>query len=250
MNDQQIFGDEDLTAYLDGEADTSLAQRIEAALAVDRDLAVRLESLSIDVAAIKGTFDSLLTEAPAPPTTIVNAPGRQSDGAGFQFRAVAGIALVCLSVGGYFGSTFQKNNETWQEYAAAYHSLYVTNTLSNVQKPVAVSRRDLGRVAELLGKEIDFDIVSGLDQLDYKRAQMLGFDGKPLVQIAFMTKQGAPVALCIYPAPDGVAQPMASERMLGMSSAAWIHDGFEYLLVGGTDDALIESAAGTIRELL
>ena len=250
MSEHRTFSNEELTAYLDGEADVHLVQEIDDALAVDSGLVDQLQNISIDVQAIKGTFDAVLAESPAAPPVLRAEVADKSGGKWLGLRAAAGIALVCLSVGGYLGTAFQKADETWQGYAAAYHSLYVTNTLSEVRQPLNVSKHDLSRASDLLGKSINFDVVSGVQGLEYKRAQVLGFEGRPLVQIAFMTQQGAPVALCVYPKTHDAIQPMSQQRMLGMSSATWSRDGFEYLLVGSTDDTLIERAANALKELL
>ena len=59
------FTDEDLTAYLDGEADEPLTRRIDAALSQDPELVKRMEALMVPMGAIQDAF-ALERIAPGP----------------------------------------------------------------------------------------------------------------------------------------------------------------------------------------
>lgn len=85
--------------------------------------------------------------------------------------------------------------------------------------------------------------LAPVEQLDYKRAQILSFEGRPLIQLAFLSKVGAPVALCILQSYDGQESSPGFSEMRGMSSASWSKDGYEYLLIGGNDNSLIKQVA-------
>ncbi|MEO0380352.1 MAG: transcriptional regulator, partial [Pseudomonadota bacterium] len=67
MNTPRAFSDEDLTAFLDGEADATLEAEIVAALETDEELGARMAGLELPMDAIKGAFDSMLDTAPAMP---------------------------------------------------------------------------------------------------------------------------------------------------------------------------------------
>jgi len=60
------FSDEDLTAFLDGEADANLSEAIESALIEDGVLSQRLADLHLDKDDLKAAFDDLLETAPQP----------------------------------------------------------------------------------------------------------------------------------------------------------------------------------------
>ena len=60
------FSDEDLTAFLDGEADSELNASITAAIEVDANLGARLASLDLPIAAIRSSYDCLLYTSPSP----------------------------------------------------------------------------------------------------------------------------------------------------------------------------------------
>ena len=64
-----------------------------------------------------------------------------------------------------------------------------------------------------------------------------------LVQLAFLSKIGAPVAFCIFKSGKDAATAVKSARLRGLSASSWSRDGYEYILIGGSDDKLITAAA-------
>lgn len=242
MTDRHSFSDEELTAYLDGETGHAQAQRIGHALDRDDLLEERLEALSIDKAQLRKGFDALLETAPEAPALCLTESGEAPKSA-MAWRSIAATSLVCLMAGygaGYLSAP--QPDRSWHGFVAAYQALYVNATLSPVERPRPVAEAELRRVSRALGKDLDPAALRQHDRLDYKRAQVLGFNGRPLVQIAFLSKVGAPVALCIIRA-DGGSTGIATSTMHGMRTAAWAKDGYQYLLIGGTDAGLIGNAA-------
>ena len=242
MTDRQDFSDEELTAYLDGETEHAPVQRIERALDRDHSLKERLEALSVDKTRLKTGFDALLDAAPDAPT--LTAPEHQdAPKSPMAWRSTAATALICLMVGSGAGYMFAPQPDTgWHSFVAAYQALYVNATLSPIERSEPVALAELERVSQALGKDLELAAFQQHDQLDYKRAQVLGFKGRPLVQLAFLSKVGAPIALCIIKADGGSAEIVTS-TMQGMHTAAWAKGGYKYLLIGGTDAGLIENAA-------
>ena len=98
MTTGRTFSDEDLTAFLDGEADDALAREIEAALEADQDLAARLEGLTVPIAALQRAFATQLSAAPAMPDVPsqvfdnTNAAPKRGFLPGLGIGLVAGIA--------------------------------------------------------------------------------------------------------------------------------------------------------------
>lgn len=257
MTEMRQFTDEELTAYLDGESEPSQVRVIDAESASRPELKQRLRDLEIDRDAIAGAFRSLLETAPEMPElpgtdqddtreNAIGGSGHLPAAKGFRvFAAVAAcLALLVLGAGGGF-LVSENREDGWRDYVAAYQALYVSGTLSHLKTSPAQQVTELSRVGKALGKEFDLASLQSIEQLDYKRAQTLGFEGRALVQLAFMSKVGAPVALCIIRstgAPEARSQ-IRYETIEGMRAAHWGGGGFEYLLIGGTDAELITAAA-------
>ena len=102
----------------------------------------------------------------------------------------------------------------------------------------------LAEVSAALG--LDLTSVPDAEGLTLKRAQVLGFNGKPLVQLAYQRADGTPVALCIIPAgPDGKAVSMGVAQ--GMELARWNTPGFGFLLIGGQDQQPLRNEADAFQ---
>ena len=258
MNDARTFSDEDLTAFLDGEADAELEAAISAALETDEALADRMAGLDIPLAAIAGAFDSLLDQAPAMPDLVPTMPelapaapvsantnARPRWGwniATFGTGLAAGLAVALFTS---FGSAPEPAPRGWVSFVASYQALYTTQTLASVQTSAQEAQQQLALVSDQIGLDL-----AGLPQaegLTFKRAQLLGFNGKPLVQISFLREDGTPVALCIIPAgPDEKGLSMGAAE--GLDIARWNTPGFGFLLIGGQDTDPLAREAETFRD--
>jgi anti-sigma factor RsiW len=250
MTKRRSFTDEDLTAYLDGEAEAGLRADIAGALKRDSTLQKRMDALTFDITALGSAFDALLPSAPDAPSfgASVQAIGSSP---WMRYRALAATAALCVAVG-WGGAAYVSRPvpETWREFAATYHALYVTTTLSEFGINPTALATELKRVSTSVGKPVQIETLSQIADLDLKRVQILGFEGRPLMQVAFLSKVGAPVALCIMKARQARDSRVELTEMRGMRSASWAKGEFEYLLVGGTDADVIAKAARVFSELL
>ncbi|MEP0943903.1 MAG: hypothetical protein ABJH63_00570 [Rhizobiaceae bacterium] len=248
MTEKQTFTDEQLVAYLDGEVEFTPAADITTALANDPELANRLAALNFDKDVMKSGFDALLSEQKPPelPKTV-SGGGRNWMMAG----SIAASILTALFIG-YGAGNFLNQPEApgWKAYVASYQSLYSADTLRHVATSPAAQTAELERATAAIGKSFDLAALQLNEDLTYKRAQVLSFKGKPLVQLAFLTKTGKPVALCILrsgkPDSDGMSQAVLE----GMNSASWRKDGYAYLLIGGDDPTLISDLATNYRDAI
>lgn len=247
MMDDRHFTDEDLTAFLDTEADAELSAAIEARLETDAALATRMAALDIPLAQIAGAYDAMLAGAPTMPEFAQNTqvtPRRSGWGWGvgtFSGGLAAGLAVaVFLGLGAP-----EPEKPGWVAFVANYQALYTTQTLATTNPSQDDAQAQLATVSAALG--LDFTALPTADGLTFKRAQVLGFNGKPLIQIAFLRDDGTPVALCIIPAgPD--ARGMDTGEAQGLDIARWNTPGFGYLLIGGTDAAPLAAEAETFRK--
>lgn len=245
MTDTNQITDEILTAFLDGETDAETSRMIAAELKADPDLRARLELLSMPIEDVKQAFDMLLDASPKAPVFLPQSQNLQSVGRKTVLAAIA--ASLIMGVGlGIALTRSQEKLGTWQEYAAAYHALYVKGTLSTVEFSEADQIMQLATLSEVLGQDLDSARADRV--LQFKRGQLLGYQGNPLVQIAYLAPSGDPVALCITRAEIEGDRAVSTAILEGMVAAEWNRGGFSYLLIGGTDYDLIDAAAKRLEQ--
>lgn len=245
------FSDEDLTAFLDGQADAALEAAISHALETDDALGDRMAALDIPLASIAGAFDGLLAQAPAMPDLAptahaapANTNARPRWGWGIATFATGLAAGLAVAVFTGFG-TPEPAPRGWVSFVASYQALYTTDTLRDVDTSPQEAAVQLASVSQQIG--LDLAALPQAEGLTFKRAQILGFNGKPLVQISYLRDDGTPIALCIIPAgPDAQGVTMGAAEGLGI--ARWNTPGFGYLLIGGQDAAPLEREAETFRD--
>ena len=238
MTEDRYFSDEELVAYLDGEVDFAPVDEITAALNNDTALIQRVEALRVDTAMIADSFEALAISDRARPDLPITPPATT------PYRQIAAAAAVALMVGygaGY--STSDSNQANWETYVAAYQALYTNSTLAPVNQSEAAKQIELDRVAAAIGKDIKTASLQVSPEIDYKRGQVLGYEGKALIQLAFLSSTGEPMALCIIRSQKPNSKDVSISKMEGMSAASWSKDGYEFLLIGGTDYPLITRLA-------
>lgn len=235
--EQRYFSDEELVAFLDGEDEFAPVEEITKALETDAELAKRLEALRIDTDKIAKSFGALkMGKMPElPPAPVAN------DNQGFGKMIAASVLALAIGFGA--GISTSQSEPDWRDYVAAYQALYTNTTLKDVASSQQEQQQELTQVASAIGKNITLDKLNISPQLEYKRSQVLGYNGKPLVQIAFLDSMGQPIALCIIRSDEGKKLDLQMDSMEGMSTAAWSKDGYEYILIGGQNDALISRMA-------
>lgn len=246
--------DEDLTAFLDGELDAARRAEIDRALADDPALQARLGALAASTLGIREAFDGLLSAAPAEPAELRVAPPPEAR----PTRAWRGLALAasiaalaCLSLGWWAGggSSQAPRLVDWRDYAAAYHALYVPETLDHAA--LAPDERDaqLARAAAALGAPLDA-IAEPVDGVVLRRAQILGFENRPIIQLAYQNADGVPIALCLTRQTQPRDRALTLETRHDMASASWARDGLSYMVIGGDDAALLKRWAETVAARL
>ena len=238
MTQDTTFTDAQLTAYLDGEADDALRAAVDAALTQDAALGERIAELDIDVAGLNAAFDGMLADAPAMPdldghvvTPAANTNARPGILGGlvlFGTGIAAGIAVMLM----LDTTPPAPKAPGWKAVVASYQSLYSEETIAGWKPTDAQAQTQLAKVSEFVGA--DLTTLPAVQGLTFKRAQILEFNGKPLIQIAFARADGTPVALCIIAAKSKDAKAMQDETLGGLAAASWNKGGLAYLLIGGT----------------
>jgi hypothetical protein len=94
----------------------------------------------------------------------------------------------------------------------------------------------MAAVSKALGKELSVAQISAEPDFEFKRAQLLGFNKKPLAQIAYASKQGAPFALCIFADGAEKTKEPTFKRMGKIDTATWSDGTHTYLVLSGGDE--------------
>lgn len=242
----RYFSDEELVAYLDGESEHTNMDEITSALKSDVKLNNRIDGLRLDTKELANSFDAL--EIGKMPDFLSEAPKSANDNT--SIRNAIAASIVALVIGYGVGFTTSQNQPDWRDYVASYQALYTNDTLKNVALSNEDQKAELKLAAASIGKNITIEKLKNSTELEYKRAQVLGYEGMPLIQIAFLDTKGEPIALCIIRSGDQDKLGVEMEAMEGMSSARWSKEGYEYLLIGGKDDALIYKIASEFSKVI
>ena len=229
----RYFTDEELVAYLDGETEHAPVDLIREAVGRNPALARRVAALQFDAGGLAEGYTGLLpapqSGAPVPAATPAAWP-----------RSASVAAAVALAAGIALGTLIPDSRSAgWVDYVAAYQALYSSSTLSHISAVPDEQASELVRVGAAIGKSISLDRLNAFPEADYKRAQVLSFEGKALIQLAFLTSAGEPLALCIIRSAGMPSDAPELSEMEGMHAAHWSDGAYEYLLIGGSDDALI-----------
>lgn len=261
MSAPREFSDETLTAYLDQEADAELMRDIEAAMAHDSALADRIDSLRFPKDLLGAAFEQQLSAAPKMPELPASsmhpvAANVSTRPKWFGFISGTATGLVAgLAAAVYFGlnQPSQTPNEPgWLQVVANYQVLYVSETLDPTRSakssaPIEESDAALVNLSKAVG--LDLSGLKNVEGLTFHRAQQLGFNGKPLIQIAYSLPDGTPVAICILPSGKDQSAPK-SQTLSGMASADWNTGKHGVLIIGGKDQTVIETLTNAVQPII
>jgi len=241
-----IPSDEDLTAFIDGELTAEEAARIEALVSEDEHVAERLEFLARASLPFKQAFAPLLAEAPRQKleTMLAAIPAQQraksASALTFDSRRrflgalaaslIAGIAIDRAVIGIGARLSAKDENSEWRSVVADYISLYTPETLAGPVPAREAQAAQLGPLDEKLGLSLSPEAVA-LPGIDFKRALLLQYDGKPLAQIAYLDPETGPMALCIVTSDAGPKAPDLESRK-GMNVIYWSNATHAFMLIG------------------
>ncbi|TNJ45569.1 anti-sigma factor [Phaeobacter sp. B1627] len=240
------ISDEDLTAYLDGEADEQLSRGIDRALETDPDLQNRMEALMLPIDALQEAFAVDRLGAPEPPVLDQYAP--QSRQSGAPLRLVASVVLA-FGIGISGGYLLQPKQAApgWIDVVASYQSLYMTETVEQTTQAPEMAQAALEQFHSRSG--VALASVTAVEGLDFHRAQVLGFNNKPLMQMAYLGEDGTPYALCVITTAN--ADSALTDRMAqGLAATSWTSDGVGYLVIGGQDPSRTRGFAEQMKARL
>ncbi len=236
--------DEKLAAYLDGELTDEEAADIDNMLTGDEVLAKRIAALSFPLEALQLGANRMLDKAPGYELPQSKPAASRS----MRFMPYAAMLLLGLGLG-YLASSFitPQKPENWISAVASYQALYIEETLANASQPPEVTERVLSTFGQT--HDVPVKALTDLPALNFKRAQLLGFKDSPLLQMAFTTQNGQPVALCITRV-NAVDRPPKSGEYQSLPAVDWVKDGKGYILIGNMQPDAMQSAIGKIGQIL
>lgn len=230
-NVDHMVPDARLVAFLDGALPEDQARALRAEIAEDPALQARLSALDVDLSGLRPDMDALVPDAPLPAVL--------ARGSAVQLAAAAVVALALLLGGVLIGVRATDRPGDWRDFAAAYHLLYRTETLASGE---IAGDGGVARVSDLLGR--DLSSLAQIDGLDFRRAQILGWEDQPLVQFAYLDAQGRPVAVCLMATGDAnTATGFEQAERHRLSTVTFADDGLQVLVIGAEGMGGIEALA-------
>lgn len=246
--------DDQLRDYLAGTLTDAKAREFELAVENNPDLERRLIAMDPLGPCIKNAFlvmpgiNPELSQdvlAQVQEATAPNAQNRLTP----ILAAVAGLVIGVIGV-----SIFSQNKElvlgTWQDQVAAYQVLYVPETIASLIATASELDTQFDRAGLAIGLDLNRSALDAFDALTLRRAQILGLEGEPLVQIVLSTAENVPIAFCIVQSRTAATALQSTQTMLGLESITWSSgEGHEFLLIGGKDSQVIEELAAQLQSI-
>lgn len=248
-----IPSDEQLVAYLDDQLDPEQRQRIDAAVAEDPMLSLRLQWLNRSSLPFKAAYDELARQAPVPRLQAMldtlPAPERPSFNRRWFLGAAAGLVLSGVLADRLFlGWQASQQQDNWRQLVADYMTLYVPQTLDHLPGDEAAQRAQLRTIDARLGLSLAPAHLA-LPGAELKRAQILEYDGVPIAQISYLDRVHGPMALCVTRAHSG-SRDFAQERRHEMNIVYWTDMRHAWMLIGRNPMADLEGMAKALRSRL
>ncbi|MDQ0124056.1 anti-sigma factor RsiW [Pseudomonas lini] len=253
MSDHGIPSDEQLVAYLDDQLDTEQRHRIDAAVAENSLLNLRLQWLARSSLPFKDAYDqvgrqaptgrlqSMLDSLPSPERPAMDRRWFLAAAAGL---VVSGVVADRLFIGWQQGR--QQNN--WRTLIADYMALHIPETLDNLPADEATQRAQLRTIDARLGLAL-VPAQLALPHVQFKRAQILEYDGMPIAQMTWLDPAHGPLALCVTRSDSG-SRPFAHERRRGLNVVYWADLEHAWMLIGHNPAAELEDTARLLRTRL
>ncbi|WP_242168809.1 MULTISPECIES: transcriptional regulator [unclassified Pseudomonas] len=245
--------DELLVAYLDGELDAEQRQLIADQLKANPSVAARLDELQCADLPFKAAFDAMLDEAPterlnamlkALPPAHAPAMSRRRFLAVAASFAVAGVVADRL----YMSWPRAESGQGWRASVAEYMALYTPETLENLNADPVSHAAQLSSVGAQLGLPLSPDAVN-LPGAEFRRAQILDYDGVLIGQLTYLDPRHGPLALCITASKRGT-QPAATEQRRGMNVVYWANPSHGFMLIGRNSFEALQVMASSVERRL
>jgi anti-sigma factor RsiW len=139
------------------------------------------------------------------------------------------------------GNRPSDDRRSWLAEAAYYQALYTRDTVADAVVDDKQALQTVDDINRDDGLPISIPDLSR-EGLSLKQVQRLRFRGKPLVQIVYLPRQGAPIALCVMQDPKADAAPH-EQKVDAMSVVTWRHNKLTYALIGESGEGNLPAIA-------
>ncbi|MEX3776239.1 anti-sigma factor [Pseudomonas sp. MYb118] len=253
MNEQARPSDEQLVAYLDDELDTDQRSRVDAAIAEDSTLNLRLQWLARSNLPFRQAYDELAQQAPVDRLQAMldtlPAPAKPALNRRRFLAAAAGLVLSgVLADRLYLGWRASQTKHNWRGLVADYMALYVPETLKHLPVDDLTHGAQLRTIDERLGVTLT-PAQLALPRVELRRAQILEYDGVPIAQITYLDPAHGAMALCVTLSHKG-SRPFAHERRHEMNVVYWADTEHAWMLIGHNPAAELEEMAKLLKSRL
>jgi anti-sigma factor RsiW len=258
--DNDMLSDELLVAFMDGELGSPERERIEALIENDAGVARRFELLARSNLPFAEAFQPLLDNAPAAKleAMLQDIPSAERKKTVRMTRRgllsaaaaclVAGIGIDRAAVYAWHELTKPSESEEWRAVVAEYLALYTAETLSAPPGDRQAQVAQLNEVGANLRLSLTPETVA-ISGGDFRRAQVLQYDGMPVAQIAYLDPETGPMALCIIMSNRGPAEPDLEQRR-GMNVVYWSNSTHAFMLIGHNAADRMKELADSVRDKL
>jgi anti-sigma factor RsiW len=245
--------DEQLVAYLDDELDPGYRSQLHTATAEDPLLSLRVQWLERSNLPFKNAYDELAQQAPLDRLQArldaIPSPERP----GLSRRWFIGGAAAALVAAGVLADRLilgwhAQQAHNWRGLVSDYMALYVPQTLEHLPSDDATQRAQLRSINARLGLNLSPAALK-LPGGEFKRAQLLEYDGVPIAQIVYLDQHHGPLALCITRSNSG-SQPLANERRHEMNVVYWTEREHAWMVIGHAPTADLQARAQLLRSRL
>lgn len=245
--------DEQLVAYLDDELDHDQRSQLDSLIADDPLLNLRVQWLSRSNLPYRDAYDELARQAPLDrlQARLDAAPSPQRPGLSrrwFIGAAAAGMLFAGVAADRLFLGWQAQQSHNWRELVGDYMALYVPQTLEYLATDEASQLAQLRTVDARLGLNLSPAKLK-LPGAQFKRAQLLEYDGVPIAQMTWLDATHGPLALCVTRTNSG-SQTLAHERRHGMNVVYWTEREHAWMLIGHNPASDLEDMAKMFKTRL
>jgi anti-sigma factor RsiW len=152
---------------------------------------------------------------------------------------VGTISTVADLVAGRADRTVQAE---WVERIASYQSLYVANTISDINPN---PERVVQSIKELFSAYGINATIPDLSEAGYTlaRVQELGYEGRPLIQLIYSGEGRVPLALCLMRTTGLTDSAPAITRFDGLQAIDWIAANQRFVIVADESELTLKALA-------